>query len=208
MVRFPKQATVLTAALTLVLAVPALAQTPAPATSPNPPAAAAKARFSAANAYMGAPQLPTTLSLVIAGGGPTAFDSKKLIAVLAGDKTQAEVGSLTQKFGADNVASFLQVFNFVVNDSLRYVHEAGIALPATPSPDPANGKALATALYQLGITPSGTFDVEYMLDGLVSHPIHVKVMGDIDAKYGPAADGNYHAVLNQAMLDLKGVYGL
>ena len=170
--------------------------------------AAPKARFSGVMAYTGAPQLPTTLSLVVAGGGPSAFDSTKLVGVLAGSKTQAEVASLQQKFGADNVKSFLTVFNFVVSDSLRYVKEQKIALPSSPNPDPKDGKALAAALYKLGVTPSGNYDVEYMLDGLVSHPIHVKVMDDIDAKYGNAADGNYHAVLTQAMMDLKSVYGL
>jgi hypothetical protein len=145
--------------------------------------------------------------MVVAGGGPQAFDSAKLVGVLAGDKTQAEVASLTQKFGADNVKSFLTVFNFVVNDALKYVTEAKIALPA-PDPNPSDGKALAAALYKQGINPDGRFDVEYMLDGLVSHGIHVKVMDDIDAKYGAAADANYHAVLTQAMMDLKSVYGL
>jgi hypothetical protein len=185
------------AAFALAAALPALSQT-----------ATDKARFSAAPVYTGAPQLPTTLSLVVAGGGPTAFSSTKLVGVLAGDKTQAEVASLTEKFGADNVKSFLNVFNFVVNDSLKYVKAANIALPSQPNPDPKDGKALATALYKLGVTPAGSFDVEYMLDGLVSHGIHVKVMDDIDAKYGSAADANYHAVLTQAMLDLKSVYGL
>jgi hypothetical protein len=169
---------------------------------------APKARYSSATAYTGAPQLQTTLSMVIAGGGPKDFSSTKLVGVLAGDKTQAEVESLTKKFGADNVKSFLNVFNFVVTDSLKYVTEAKIALPSTPSPDPKDGKALAAALYKLGVTPAGSFDVEYMLDGLVSHDIHVKVMDDINKKFSPAADGNYHAVLTQAMMDLKSVYQL
>jgi hypothetical protein len=200
MIRTRPLAAALLTAIALTAALPAFAQTPAPM--------APKARFSSATIYTGAPALPTTLALVIAGGGPSAFDSAKLVGVLAGDKTQAEVASLQQKFGADNVKSFLVVFNFVVNDSLKYVKEANIALPGTPSPDPKDGKALAAALYKLGITPAGNFDVEYMLDGLVSHPIHVKVMDDIDAKFGTAADANYHAVLTQAMTDLKAVYGL
>jgi hypothetical protein len=177
------------------------------AAQPAPTSTAPKARFSDATAYTGAPDLPVTVSMVVAGGGPTSFDSTKLVGVLAGDKTQAEVASLQQKFGADNVTSFLTVFTFVVNDALKYVTEAKISLPA-PAPDPKDGKALAAALYKLGVNPAGNFDVEYMLDGLVSHPIHVKVMDDIDAKYGAAADGNYHAVLTQAMMDLKSVYGL
>ena len=198
----------------LTLLAAALLGTAAPAQSaaPTPAAGAAgaayKARFSAANAYTGAPDLALTRSMVDAGGGAGSFDSKKLVGVLAGDKTQAEVQSLSLKFGPDNVASFLKVFDFVVSDALRYAQASGIALPATPSPDPKDGKALATALYQRGVPPAGNFDVEYMLDGLVSHPIHVKVMDDIDAKFGPAADGNYHAVLTQAMMDLKALYGI
>jgi hypothetical protein len=106
------------------------------------------------------------------------------------------------------VKSFLNVFTFVVDQSLRYVYGAKIALPAQPNPDPKDGKALAAALYKLGVTPSGRFDVEYMLDGLVSHDIHVRVMDDINANYGNAADASYHAVLTHAMLDLKGLYNL
>jgi hypothetical protein len=165
------------------------------------------ARFSKAAVYTGAPALPVTLSMIEAGGGPSNFDSVKLVGALAGDKTSAEVASLQTKFGADNVKSFLTVFNFVVSDALAKVTAAKVALPATPSPSPTDGKALAIALYTLGVNPeTKTFDVEYMLDGLVSHPIHLAVMDDIDAKYGKAADGNYHAVLTQAMTDLKAVY--
>jgi len=192
----------------LALAGVGVAATLGASAQPAPTSTVPKARFSDATAYTGAPNLPLTLSMIIAGGGPKDFDSTTLVGVLAGDKTQAEVQSLTQKFGADNVKSFLTVFNFVVNDALKYVTEAKVALPTTPSPDPKDGKALAAALYKQGVNPSGRFDVEYMLDGLVTHPIHVKVMDDIDAKYGAAADANYHAVLTQAMTDLKSVYGL
>jgi hypothetical protein len=167
------------------------------------------ARFSSAPIYTGAPALPITLSMIVAGGGPSAFQSTKLVGVLAGDKTAAEVASLQAKFGADNVKSFLDVFDFVVNDSLAKVTAAKVPLPTQPDPSPTDGKALTAALYTLGVDPNTKqFDVEYMLDGLVTHPIHVAVMDDIDAKYGKAADGNYHAVLTQAMMDLKSVYGL
>jgi hypothetical protein len=165
------------------------------------------ARFSSAPIYTGAPAL--TLSMIVAGGGPSAFQSTKLVGVLAGDKTAAEVASLQAKFGADNVKSFLDVFDFVVNDSLAKVTAAKVPLPTQPDPSPTDGKALTAALYTLGVDPNTKqFDVEYMLDGLVTHPIHVAVMDDIDAKYGKAADGHYHAVLTQAMMDLKSVYGL
>ncbi|HEY9179072.1 MAG TPA: hypothetical protein VIO32_00025, partial [Candidatus Baltobacteraceae bacterium] len=66
---------------------------------------------------------------------------------------------------------------------------------------------LAAALWGAGQTGTG-FNVEVMLDRAVSHPIHVQVMKDIDAKYGIAADADYHAILNTAMHDLAAVYDL
>ena len=77
-----------------------------------------------------------------------------------------------------------------------------------PAPDPTDGKALATALYQAGIDPKIGFNVEYMLDHLVSHPIHVQVMKDIDKKFGLKADATYHVVTLVVFQDLKKAYGL
>lgn len=166
-----------------------------------------KARFSHAGVYSGAPDLPLTLSMIVAGGGAKHFKSTTLVGVLAGAKTKAEVAKLSKQFGADKVASFLTVFDFVVSDSLKIVTEKKVPLPKQPRPDPKDGKALAAALYTAGVV-DGRYNVEIMLDKLVSHPIHVQVMDDIDAKYGRSADANYHVVLTQAMLDLKAAYGL
>lgn len=127
---------------------------------------------------------------------------------MAGAKTDAEVAKLTKQFGAANVKSFLQVFNFVVSDSLKLANEKHVALPKTPSPSPSDGKALAKSLYEAGVPSGGQYNVEVMLDKLVSHPIHVQVMDDIDAKFSRNADANYHIALTQAMMDLKSVYGL
>ncbi len=165
------------------------------------------ARFSAAPVYGGAPNLPLTLSLIAAGGGPSKFQTTKLVGTLAGPLTAAELQSLTTKFGADNLTSFVNVFDFVISDALAIVTKAHVALPTQPAVDPADGKALSAALYTAGVS-NGKFDVEYMLDNLVSHPVHVQIMNDIDAKFGGQADGNYHAVLTQAMSDLKAAYKL
>ncbi len=156
--------------------------------------------------YTGAPALPVTLSMVIAGGGPSHFSALKLVKTLAGDKTSAEVASLTKKFGKKKVGNFLTVFDYVVNNSLYIVQSKNIALPAKPNPNPKDGKALAEALWDAGQTGNG-FNVEVMLDRAVSHGIHDQVMTNIDKKYGVAADADYHAVLNQAMHDLAAVYG-
>ena len=167
----------------------------------------APSRFSGPGVYTGAPALPVTLSMVIAGGGPSHFSTLTLVKTLAGDKTSAELASLTNKFGKAKIGHFVTVFNFVVADTLKIVTEKNIALPKSPNPNPKDGKALAAALWGAGQTGNG-FSVEVMLDRAVSHGIHAKVMKDIDAKYGLAADADYHAVLNQAMHDLASVYGL
>jgi hypothetical protein len=168
---------------------------------------APRARFSNVESYVGAPNLPLTLSMIEAGGGPSDFKTVKLVGVLAGAQTSAEVKKLTDEYGAKDVGSFLDVFNYVVSDALRIVTEKKIALPTTPDPSPTDGKALSAALLKAGTSPQG-FDVEYMLDNLVSHPIHVQVMLDIDKKFGRYADANYHTVLQTAMTDLKGAYNL
>jgi hypothetical protein len=157
--------------------------------------------------YTGAPALAVTLSMVEAGGGPKAFSTVTLLKVLTGKLFDAEVGKLTQQYGKDQVAQFIKTFDFVVNDSLRIVTEKKIALPSQPNPDPSDGAALARALWMAGQTGQG-FNVEVMLDRAVSHPIHVQVMKDIDAKYGLAADAQYHAILTTAMKDLAAAYHL
>ncbi|MDQ2866357.1 MAG: hypothetical protein M3R51_09040 [Candidatus Eremiobacteraeota bacterium] len=166
----------------------------------------APSRFSAPGVYTGAPALQVTLSMVIAGGGPTDFSTLTLVKALAGDKTGPEVASLKKKFGDEKVGNFVKVFDFVVADSLRIAKEKNVALPSEPKPDPKEGKALAEALWDAGATPNG-FQVEVMLDRAVSHPIHVEVMNDIDKKFGVAPDADYHVVLAQAMNDLASVYG-
>jgi hypothetical protein len=195
------------AALIALLAALPAAAAPAFAADPMNGMAMGKARFSDSTTYPGAPNLALTLSMIAAGGGPATFSSTKLVGTLAGPLTQAEVKTLTAKYGAANVSSFLEVFNFVVADSLRIVNEKKVALPSQPAVDPTDGKALSAALYTAGVH-DGRYDVEYMLDNLVSHPIHVQVMDDIDGKYSRTADANYHIVLTQAMTDLKAAYKL
>ena len=158
--------------------------------------------------YSGAPDLPLTLSMVMAGGGPSNFHTTTLVGVLAGKNADAEVAKLTKQYGEENVKAYLTTFDFVVNDAVKRATEAGVKFPATPLPDPKDGKALTVALYKAGIDPSSGFNVEYMLDHLVSHPIHDQVMDDIDAKYGKTADGVYHSVTLVVFQDLKKAYNL
>lgn len=160
-------------------------------------------RFSGPGVYTGPPALQVTLSMVMAGGGPAHFQTVTLLKDLTGSKFGPEVAKLTKQYGKAKVGNFLTVFDFVVSDTLKIVTAKHVALPAKPSPNPHNGAALAAALWNAGQTGSG-FNVEVMLDRAVSHPIHVQVMKDIDAKYGIAEDADYHAILNTAMHDLSG----
>ena len=165
-------------------------------------------RFSGACCiYTGAPQLALTLSMVEAGGGPSNFSTVTLLKKLTGPLFDAELQKLSKEYGKAQVGQFVKTFDFVVSDSLRIVTEKKIALPSTPNPNPDDGKALAAALWRAGQTGEG-FNVEVLLDRLVSHQIHFKVMSDIDAKYGLAADAQYHAILTTAMKDLAAAYQL
>lgn len=165
-------------------------------------------RFSGACCvYTGAPSLALTLSMIEAGGGPSSFNTVTLLKTLTGPQFDAEVGKLTNQYGKEQVAQFLKTFDFVVDDSLRIVTAKKIALPSQPNPNPRNGAALAGGLWTAGQSGQG-FNVEVMLDRLVSHPIHLQVMSDIDGKYGLAADAQYHAILTTAMKDLAAAYHL
>ena len=191
----------------LIVALLAVAAPPfaAPARADSPEI---MSRFSGPGIYEGPPDLALTLALIDAGGGPANYKTTTLLHTLAGPLTGPEVAKLTKQFGKDNVASFVQVFDFVVADTLSIVTANHVALPAKPSVDPANGKALAAALYRAGLRPNGQFNVEVMLDKLVSHPIHSVVMVDIDKKFNTPVDGDYHIILTQAMKDLKAAYNL
>jgi hypothetical protein len=162
-------------------------------------------RFSDPGVYVGKPALPVALSTIIAGGGPSNFKTLMLVRALAGSKSDAETAFLTKKFGSLKVGDFVTVFQFVVSDWLKIFKAKGIPLPPVPSPDPKNGQALAGALWAAGQTGHG-FNVEVMLDRAISHPIHMQVMNDIDAKYGLSSDANYQVVLTQTMTDLASFY--
>jgi len=173
------------------------------------PAESVHARFSTAGVNTGAPALQTTVDMIAAGSDKTGFQTTTLLGHLAGAHTRAELASLGKRFGADNMLSFVKTFNFVVNDAIAKVAAAKVPLPKASSPLP-DGKSLSASLYALGMTPDTSFDVEYLLDSLVTHSIHAAVMDDIDRDpaQGPRADANYHAVLAQALQDLKAAYQL
>ncbi len=153
--------------------------------------------------YTGAPDLDAAISLVTAGGAPGSFSITTALANLAGpDIANAEVAKLTKQYGAAAVGSFVDVQNFAVNDAVKIALAAGVKFP-TPT---LKGKDLAVRVVELGLI-DGTYYEGTQLDHLVTHAIHEKVMGDIDAKYGVAADANYHKIADQAHYDLAQALG-
>jgi len=155
--------------------------------------------------YAGKPALAVTASLVQAGGGPAKYSTAKALTSMVGAKlVQAEVAKLTKQYGSKKVASFLQVGDYAVTDSLRIATKAGVKLPKPT----LKGKQLASTLVTAGLEKDGTFNVELMLDKAVTHGIHEQAMDDIDKKFGAAADANYHKVSNQAFYDIAHALGV
>ena len=158
--------------------------------------------------YSGPPALAVTAALVAAGGGPEYYSTANALTSMLGKATvAAEVKKLSGQYGAANVAQWLKTFDFAVGDALKIATAKGVKLPA---PDPKmTGKALATTLAKAGTAPDGTFQIEFLLDKAVSHPIHVQVMDDIDANkaFGKKADLQYHEISNQAFYDVAQALG-
>jgi hypothetical protein len=156
------------------------------------------------NAYTGAPDLQAAVSLVVAGGPIGNFSVVKAISVMAGPATaNAEVAKLTKQYGKGNVALFVTVQNFAVNDAVKRANAAGVKFPKPM----LTGTTLAKRVVTLGLI-NATYYEGVQLDHLVTHGIHEAVMADIDAKYGAAADANYHRIADQAHYDLAHALGV
>ena len=126
---------------------------------------------------------------------------------MLGEKTvNGEVAKLNKQYGAKHVTAFINGMTFAVKDGLKRATEQGVKLPEAPAD--LTGTALAKALVQAGTTTDGTFWSGYLFDKALSHPIHMAVMADIDAKSGHAADENTHKLLNQAMYDVAQALGM
>jgi hypothetical protein len=220
-----KQITALATGVALAagLAVPVLAQ-PAPTYPPTPTASPMSNMTSMAGStgmtmehgfpigtagpdgipYTGAPDLQTAVSLVVAGGPVGDFSITKAITAMAGaDIANAEVAKLTKQYGKDKVASFVVVQNFAINDAVKRATAAGVKFP-TPE---LTGAELAKKVVGYGLI-DGTYYEGTHLDHLVTNGIHQVVMADIDAKYGTAADANYHRIADQANVDLAHALGV
>ncbi len=156
--------------------------------------------------YLGKPDLALTVQMIEAGGGPAQFSSQKLFAYLAGSKTSAEAKSLTQRYGASNISQFFKTFDRFVHLAVAQVQTQHIALPPAKPAPPA---VLANSLYRAGVMPDGRYDVGYMLERLLSRPMHVTLMRNVndDPAFGAQKNAQFHVILTAAMKDLHKAYG-
>ncbi len=162
-----------------------------------------------ANSYRGDPDLGLTSALVAAGGGAGHFDAAKLFRVLAGPKANPEKARLDRMYGKAKVDAFLQTFSFAMIDLAQLFRDNHIGLPAKPRIAPSDGRAISLAVYRDGIMPNGKYDCGYMMEHLMTHPIHVVLMHEIDNErgHGPKHNANFHIMLTRVVLDLKKTYG-
>ena len=165
--------------------------------------APASAGWKGPTMFHGTPDLMITSEMVAAGGGAAHFDSKKLVGVMAGQHAPAALAYLTKTYGPANVDAFFRTFTYAVDDSLKYATQKGIKLPPARVP---SGTVLTAQLYHAGTLPNGQYDVGYMLERLVSHPIHMYVMWDINKQphLGKKTDETFHIMLTDAMHKLAG----
>ncbi len=155
--------------------------------------------------YYGKPDLTLTAQMIAAGGGAKSFSSEKLVAYLAGPDMAKESASLQHRFGAANVAQFFKTFDAFVHLAVIQVERQHISLPdASVPPAPT----LARSLYNAGVMPDGRYDVGYMLEHMLSRPMHITLMheADADTAVGPRNNAEFHVILSAAIMDLHRAY--
>jgi hypothetical protein len=155
--------------------------------------------------YHGAPNLPLAVSLVVAGGGPRHFSSALLYKNLTGSAEPAETKKLRAEYGDAAMVSAFAIMDFAIDDVLRIYTDAGAKLPP-PYPDPRDNASLAKALYAAGISGSGKWDVGWMLEKIMSHPVHHVIMQDLDAKFTHPVNARFHTILAEMMFDVNTLY--
>lgn len=159
--------------------------------------------------YRGKPDLGLTLAMVEAGGGSAHFNSARLFHVLAGSHEAGESQKLSRLYGKARMAAFMQTFTFAMRDLVTLFKINHVTLPEKPRISPERGRAIVSAIYHDGIMPTGRYDCGYMMEHLMTHPLHVALMHDIDDARGHGAqhNANFHIVLTRMIADLRNLYG-
>lgn len=153
----------------------------------------------AAIPYHGAPDLKLTVDLVTAGTGPSGFDTKILFKNMYGDSMPAEAAKLTKRYGAASVGDFFTLMDFSIADVVRMAKRDKLALPAADKP--LSPVKLDRSVVLIGYSPSGKYDVGYMLERLISHPYHQELMKDLNGHFSQQRVATFHSVLGTVVTD-------
>jgi hypothetical protein len=169
--------------------------------------------------YTGDPNNELAATFVGAGGGPYAFSIREALVKLVGKPTaDDEILKLRNQYGVDRVAQWEDIYDYSVLQATVIAHQNGVHLPpgygsvndffpGMANPEDANGKAIVSDLVKAGTDENHEFHEGLLMDKLISHSVHRRVMNDIDSKYGPAADASYHQITDQLMVDLAHLDG-
>ncbi len=159
--------------------------------------------------YKGTPDLALTSALVQAGGGPSGFNGSRFFGILLGPNSP-EMHAFQNRFGAARVTRFAHTLTYAIDDSLRVATAAGVKLPPPASRVANDGALLCAGLTRDGVLTDGRFDVGYMLEHLVTRPVHVAIMHDINANpsYGRRTNADFHVMLSAAIVGCRTKYGL
>ncbi|MDQ2872414.1 MAG: hypothetical protein M3R35_04720 [Candidatus Eremiobacteraeota bacterium] len=159
--------------------------------------------------YHGTPDLALTSALVQAGGGPAHFHGGQFFGVLLGPHS-SDMHAFAVRFGPARTARFARTLTYAIDDSLRVATAAGVTLPAPSQRVATDGALLCAGLARDGTLADGRFDVGYMIEHLVSRPVHVAIMHDINANpaYGPRTNADFHVMLTAAVARCRTKYGL
>jgi hypothetical protein len=150
-------------------------------------------------AYTGAPALTVTSAFISAGGGVGHFSSAKALTSMLGASTvNAEVAKLSKQYGKARVGKWLAIFDYAVADAVKIATAAKVALPSPT----LKGTELMTTMIKAAMDKDGTVYVELLLDKALTHGIHETVMNDIDKKFSPKDDLDFHRITNQALFDV------
>ncbi len=144
--------------------------------------------------YHGPPDLELAARLVQAGSGVHGYHSKLLFARLYGADAAREKARLVHRYGERHVAQFFPMLDYSVYDIVRLATTVAHAKipPAAATQNPA---ALQRDLIRAGTVPDGRYDVGYMLERMMTHPLHHTLMQDLDAVYGAKNNGVFHEML-------------
>ncbi len=147
--------------------------------------------------YAGAPDLALTVRFITTGSESDGFHARTLFARAFGVKWPKEEARLRQRYSAQRVRDCEALLDYAIADAVRVVKRDGVALP----PAQAGAQPLPVALWTAGLTPSGRYDVGYMLERLITHPYHHEIMRDLDARFGPRINASFHIVLASIVED-------